>query len=264
MTAVLERAVRDRRVSLAWWVVGVVVYCGFIVAVWPVIDGNDDFEQLYSEMPEALQAMFGADGFNDFTSPAGFLNTYLFSMILPFIFTGLAVSLGASLIAGEEEDGLLDLMLSYPIRRRRVVLEKIAAMGIALFVVGGATIVVLVAAKEPVNLDVGLLGLTSATLGSVLYALVHGLLALVAGAWKGERGLASGIGWGVALFGYLLNIVANLDDSLEWLAWFSPLHWATAGSPVAGSIPATFLALVGAAAVLTALTLAVFERHDLS
>ena len=61
---------------LAWWSIGVVVYCVFIVAVWPVIDGNEDFEDLYAQMPDALMAMFGSDGFTDFTSPEGFLNTY--------------------------------------------------------------------------------------------------------------------------------------------------------------------------------------------
>lgn len=264
MTSVLARAVLDRRRSLFWWTFGVVVYCAFIVAVWPVIDGSEDFEQLYSDMPEALQAMFGADGFTDFTSPAGFLNTYLFSMILPFIFTGLAVSLGSSLLAGEEEDGLLDLVLSYPVRRRRLVLEKIGAMEVSLLVVGVATVVVLLLAKEPVSLDVGLSGLVSATLGSVLFALVHGLLALLAGAWRGDVGLATGVGWGVALFGYLLNILANIDDSLDWLAPFSPLHWATADSPVSGELPVSYLALVAAAAVLTASVVLVFERHDLS
>ena len=114
---ILTRSLRDRRAALSWWLVGLIVYSGFIIAVWPVIDGNDEFADLYADMPEGLQAMFGGDGFADFTSPVGFLNTYLFSMILPFILTGLAVSMGASLVAGEEEDGLLDLVLSYPIQR---------------------------------------------------------------------------------------------------------------------------------------------------
>ena len=261
---VFVRAVRDRRVALAWWTVGLIAYVGMIVAVWPVIDGNDDFEQIYADMPDAMQAMFGADGFSDFTSPAGFLNTYLFSMIFPFILTGLAVSLGASLIAGEEEEGLLDLVLAYPVRRRRLALEKVAAMATAVSLIGVVAVVFLALAKEPVDLNVGIGGLAAATLGSALFALVHGLVALAAGAWRGPKGFATGVGWGVALAGYLMNILANVDDSLDWLAPFSPLHWATADSPVTGTLPATYLALVGAIAALVAVTLTVFERHDLS
>ena len=232
--------------------------------MWPVIDGSDEFQDLYEEMPDALQAMFGSDGFSDFTSPAGFLNTYLFSMILPFIFTGLAVSWGGSLIAGEEEDELLDLVLSYPVGRRRLVLEKTAAMVVAVTAIGVATVVLLTVAKEPVDLDIGVGGLSAATLGSVLFALVHGLVALLAGAWSGTKGLATGLGWGVALAGYLVNIIANIDDSLDWLQPFSPLYWATADSPVTGTLPSTYLALVAAVVVLTGATVVVFDRHDLS
>ena len=258
------RALRDRRVPLTWWTIGLVLYCVVIVAVWPVIEGNDEFAELYAEMPDALQAMFGADGFAEFTTPTGFLNTYLYSMILPFIFTGLAVSLGASMLAGEEEDGLLDLVLSYPIRRRRLLLEKALAIVVALLAVAAVAVVFLAISREPVDLDIGVDGLVVATAGSALFGLLHGLLALAAGAWRGAKGMATGVGWGVALAGYLVNIVANLDGSLDWLAPVSPLHWATSGSPVAGEVPATYLALIGASVAVAAISTLAFERHDLT
>jgi len=261
---ILGRALGDRRAVLTWWSVGVVVYCGFIIAVWPVIDGNDEFADMYADMPEALQAMFGSDGFTDFASPTGFLNTYLYSMILPFIFAALAISLGASLVAGEEEDGLLDLVLSYPVGRRRMLLEKVGALLVAVVGIGVITTVFLALAREPVALDVGLAGLAAATLGSVLFAAVHGLVALLAGAVTGRKGVANGAGWGVALAGYLASILATLDEGLEWLRWVSPLAWATTDSPITGTVPGTYLALVGAFVVLVAAALVVFDRHDLT
>lgn len=261
---VVSRSLDDRRVALTWWTLGVVVYCGFIIAVWPVIDGNDEFADLYADMPDALQAMFGSDGFTDFSSPTGFLNTYLYSMILPFIFAALAISLGGSLIAGEEEDGLLDLVLSHPISRRRLVGEKVIAMGLAVTLIAAVTVAFLAVAREPVDLDIGVGALAAATLGSALFAAVHGLLALLAGAATGSRGVATGVGWGVALGGYLASILANLDDSLDWLSGFSPLAWATGGGAVDGSLPASYLALVGAAVVLFVLSLVVFDRRDLT
>lgn len=261
---VLTRALGDRRAALIWWTVGVVIYCGFIIAVWPVIDGNDEFADLYADMPEGLQAMFGSDGFTDFSSPTGFMNTYLFSMILPFVFTGLAISLGSSLVAGEEEDGLLDLVLSYPIARRRMIGEKVLALVLAVVGVGAITVAFLAVAKEPVDLDVGVGGLAAATLGSVLFAVVHGLIALLAGAMTGKKGVATGAGWGIALAGYLANVLATLDDSLEWLQWLSPLSWATQDSPISGDMPSSYLALVAAIVVLAAATTVIFERHDLT
>ncbi|MFV2038960.1 MAG: ABC transporter permease subunit, partial [Acidimicrobiales bacterium] len=226
---ITSRALRDRRAALSWWLAGVIVYSGFIIAVWPVIDGNQELEDIYADMPDSIQALFGPDGLTSLTSPAGFLNGYLFSMILPFILTGLAISMGSALLAGEEEEGLVELALSYPIRRRRLLLEKATAIVVALVGMGAALLLFLAVAREPVDLDIGVAGLAVATLGSVLFALANGVVALLAGAWRGVQGLATGVAWGVALVGYLINVLANLDDSLDGLKYASPLYWATAG-----------------------------------
>lgn len=261
----MSRTLRDRRVSLSWWLVGILVYCGWIIAVWPVVEDNQEFEDLYAQMPEGLTAMFGgADAFAEFTSPTGFLNTYVFSLILPFILTALAVSMGSSLIAGDEEDGLLELVLSYPIRRSRLLSEKVGATVVAVSGICLATVAFLAVLREPVGLDIGVVGLLAAILGSAMFALVHGLCAFVAGTWGFSKGAAMGIGWGVALVGYLLNILASLDDSLESLQWASPLYWATADNPVGGQIPATYGLLAAVAVGLFVLALVLFERHDLS
>jgi ABC-2 type transport system permease protein len=260
---IFGRALADRRRSLAWWTVGVAIYCGFILAVWPVIKDNDDFDELFEELPDTITAMYGGDSFADFSSPVGFLSTYLYSMILPFIFAALAISLGGSLIAGEDEDGVLDLVLSYPVSRRRVVGEKTAALFAMVAVLAAATVVLLIVGREPVDLDIGAAGLFVATLGSALFAIAHGSISMFVGAVTGKKGRATAVGWGVALAGYLANVVANIDDSLGWLEKLSPLHWATSGSTLAGDLPPSFLALVAMVAVFFAATLIGFERHDL-
>ena len=261
---ILTRTLRDRRVSLSWWIFGLVAYTGMIVAFWPMIDGNTEFGTLYADMPDAFQAMFGSDGLADFTSPVGFMNTYLYSLFFPFILTGLAVAMGSTLLAGEEQDGLLELVLSHPVRRRRLLSEKIAAMVVSVLVAGSVTVVFLAVLREPVGLDIGVGGLVAATLGSALFAILSGLVAFVAGAVGVNRGAATGLGWGVAIVGYLLNVLASLDASMESLQWASPLYWATADNPVAGHVPATYLILGGAALALIAAALAIFERHDLT
>ncbi len=115
---ITSRTLLDQRVGLTWWTVGLLVYTVFIMAVWPVIDGNEEFQDLADSYPDSIQAMMGgSDAFAAFTTPAGFLNAYLFSIILPFLLVGLAVSMGAGLLAGEEESGLLDLLLSNPVTR---------------------------------------------------------------------------------------------------------------------------------------------------
>ena len=262
---VTSRALEDRRVSLAFWVVGLVVYTALIVAVWPFIDDNEDFKDLAQSYPDALQAMFGgADAFALFTTPEGFLNTYLFSMILPLLLVGMAVAMGSALLAGDEEDGLLDLLLSNPLTRTAAVTQKALAIGLALVAMGVALCVVVLVLGRLVDLDVGVGALAAATLGALLYGLLHGLIALLAGSLRGAKGFALGVGWGLALLGYLINVVANLTDSLEPLRWLSPLYYATADDPIVNGVPPEFLALAGACAVIFGATIVAFRRHDLS
>ena len=261
---VTRRSLRDRRGSLIWWAVGIILYTAMIMAVWPMIDGNEEFQDLAESYPDALKAMMGGpDAFDAFTTPAGFLDTYLYSMILPFILVGLAVAIGAALLGGDEEDGKLELLLSYPVTRSSVVMQKQSAMDIAVLGVGVLVVVLIWVMGSLVGLPVGIGALLAATLGTVLFALLHGQLAMLAGAVTGRRGIALGIGWGVALGGYLLNVLSGIDDSLGWLRWLSPLHYATADTPLTNGVPVEYLVLLGALLVTFAATLAVFRRHDL-
>jgi ABC-2 type transport system permease protein len=262
---VARRTLRDRRTSLIWWAIGLAVYLGMIMAVWPVIDGNEDFASLAESYPEGLQAMFGGtDAFADFTSPAGFLNTYAFSLFVPFILVGLAVSMGAALLAGEEESGLLDLLLGYPISRTSIVTQKSTAIAVSVVVLGLVTVALIAGLSLLVDLDIGIADLVAATTGSVLFALVLGLVAMLAGASRGGRGFALGMGWAVALGGYLLNVVSGIDESLDWLKWLSPLSYATMTDPISNGFPAQYLALTAAVLVVFGATLVAFNRHDLT
>jgi ABC-2 type transport system permease protein len=267
MTSLLvtERTIRDRRVSLTWWVVGAALYTALIVSIWPVIDGNEDFQNLAESYPEALQAMFGgADAFAEFTTPTGFLNTYLFSMILPFIATALTVSIGSAVIAGEEESGVMDLLLSYPVSRRAAVLQKALALVTAVVVIGVSQVLVIGGLGPLVDLHVAWSGLIAAATGTVLYGVFHGFLAMLVGAMWGQKGLAIGVAWGVAIGGYLLTIVASLAGELDFLRYLSPLYHATVGNPVQNGMPINYLFLLAGAVALLVATLVAFARHDLS
>ena len=262
---VARRALEDRRVALAWWAVGITLYTALIMAVWPVIEGNEEFADLAQSYPDSIKALMGgAEAFDAFTTPTGFLDSYLYSMILPFIFVGLAVSMGAALLAGDEEAGLLELLLSHPVGRASAAVQKSGAMAAATVGLGGVVVVVIWVAGSLVDLRVGVGALLAATVGTVLFALVHGQLALLAGAVGGSKGLALGVGWGVALGGYLFDVLAGIDESYDWLRWASPLHWATAGSPIDHGLPAGYLALLGALALALAATVVAFRRHELS
>ena len=134
----------------------------------------------------------------------------------------------------------------------------------AVIVLGLITIALVLGVGTFVNLTPGFVELVAATTGSVLFALMMGQVAMLAGATRGGRGFALGAGWGVALIGYLLNTVSGLDESLDWLKWASPLSYATMTTPVSNGFPPSTSSCWGAIAVLFGATMVVFDRHDLT
>ena len=65
-----------------------------------------------------------SDEGGDITSGAGYLDAELLSLMLPLLVIVLAIGSGARTYAGEEEGGRLELVFSYPLRRRNAVLAK--------------------------------------------------------------------------------------------------------------------------------------------
>jgi ABC-2 type transport system permease protein len=241
------------------------LYMAMILAVWPSLEGSDSFAEVAEDYPEGLKALFGGtEAFDAITTPEGFLNSYVFSFMLPLLLVVMAIGIGAALLGEEDEDGLLDLLLSNPVSRRRVVLEKALVIAGQVMVLTLVVVLIILVGGPAVGLDIGAAGVFAAAVGSMLYGVFHGLVALLAGAAAGRRAPALAVGAAVALAGYLLVTIAELASWAEPLGRLSPLHQATAGNPVENGMPANYLILAGASLVFLAATVVVFEREDLT
>lgn len=261
---VFRRAVGDHRRSLGAWAIGLVLYVALIVAVWPSIRDSAQLTQAFSDYPDALKELFGGEASFDFATAAGFLNAELFSLMLPLLLGVYAISFAAGTLAGEEERGQLDLVLAAPIGRRRVVVEKAAALLVTLGALAGAGAVTMLVVGAAVDLDLGAADLLAAVVGSVLVAALVGALALFVGAWRGSRAAAIGTAAAVFVGGYLIQVLAGLVDSLRPLRWLSPMYLANGSTPIRNGWPlAEDAALVVITAVLLLASAWVFDRRDL-
>jgi ABC-type Na+ transport system ATPase subunit NatA len=122
----LRRAVGDRARTLGGWLIGIAAYIALIVAVFPSIHGSKQFDDLLKQYPDVLKSFLGIGDTLSITSGPGFVETELFSLMLPLLALVLAIGVGAATIAGEEEQGLLELVVSAPVSRRVVIGSKAA------------------------------------------------------------------------------------------------------------------------------------------
>jgi ABC-2 type transport system permease protein len=257
------KALYDQRRSLVGWAIGLGALVLLSVAFYPSVRADArSFRQLLEQIPPALRAIF-LGRVADLASPAGYLDGRLFAFTAPVLFLVYAIGVGSRAVAGEEEDGTLDLLLSLPVTRRRVVLEKMGALVAGLGALTAVLWLSLVALGPPFQVTVGVGGITAACVSLFLLALVHGALALAVGAARGSRGLAVAVPVVVAAAGFLLDSLASLVEALRAVRVLSPFYLYAASRPLERGLDAVHVAaLLAATAVLVALGAWRFERRD--
>jgi len=263
--SVWTKTLRDLRWSLLWWSVGLAALVAVMAATWPSVRDNEDLDRLVNGLPPALRSMFGFGGTIDFTSATGYLGSRVFSFMAPLLLLIVAIGAGARAIAGEEERGTLDLLLSLPLSRRRLVLEKAVALGAEVSILSAAFWLALWIGARAASMPVGAGRFAGATLMLALLALAFGTLALALGAATGRRTVAAGVAAAAAVAGYLVQSLAPLSSTLDAIDWLSPFHYYAAANPLQEGLQArnvhvlSALAAAGAACATVAL-----ERRDLS
>jgi ABC-2 type transport system permease protein len=258
-----RRGVTDHWRALAAWGVGLVAYVLLIAAIFPSIGGSKQLDELLQSYPDALKSLLGITKGTSLSSGAGFLDTELFGLMLPLVVLVFAIGSGARAFAGEEDAGRLEVVLSYPVRRR----DAVRSQGLALAIEIAALCLLAAVAIEifdPIfDLELSLGRVLAAIAGLGLLGLFFGWLALAVGAALGNRALAVGLAAGLAAGGYL---VSGLHGVASWLDPFRFLSvfWWIGSSPLENGIRGWGAVVVGVAAVaILAAGALLVERRDL-
>ena len=260
--SVFAGAVRDARRRFVWWSVGLIGYVAVIAAVWPSIRTNEALLKLHETYPESLKAFASFGGEFDFSTPAGYLGAELFSIMVPLLLLVAGIGGGARALAGEEERGTLELLLAQPVSRRRVALEKLAALGLELAGLGGVFFLASWASTAVAGMRVSAGHLLAATTAAVLLALVYAAIAMLAGAATGRRATAIAVPSALAVCAYLVNGLAPLVDLVHSLRKLSPWYHYAAGDPLRHGLSLNALVLVAVLIAATVLVPLVLDRRE--
>ncbi|MGW4642533.1 ABC transporter permease subunit [Sphaerisporangium sp. NPDC004334] len=263
MPTLVRKALREYRRALIGWTIGICAFIGMYTSFYPQMRANPD---LYSQIamakyPESVRKLMG--GLENFTSGAGFLQAVIYQLFIPLLFIMCAVVLGNKAIAAPEESGTLELTLTLPVDRRRLVLERLAALAAGLLAVAAVSLAVLVVLGGVVDLGVPFGRLLAAHLGLYLLVLFYGTLALAVGAATGRKGTALAVAGVYAVAGYVVTVLAHDIEVMRWLSWVSPFHYYSEGNPLANGLPVgDYLVLLAGTAVLALTAVLSFDRRD--
>lgn len=262
---VFRKTMWDRRRSMVWWVVGIIALGALTVAFYPSIAADQEaFEQLLDAYPEELLSFFGIDDAQELASPEGFVNSQLYANVVPIMFFIFTIGIGTAALAGEEDKRTMDLLLSHPVTRDRVVLDNFAAMATLSAALGSALFLVLIVSNAPAGLDMSLVGIIAANVGAWLLGLVFGAFALALGAVTGRRGLTIGVSSGLAVAAFFLYGLAPLVDAIEPAQKLSPFWWYLGPKPLNDGFDVLFLLMVAWIAIAVAVAVWGFRRRDVS
>lgn len=257
---------RKRRNATIGWGISMGLYVVYVMVLYPAI--GDAYGELINNLGNnPLFQIFG--DFSSMTSFSGFLSLYV-ADYLPLILAIYAITNGTGALAGEEEAGTLELIMSQPLARWQIVVAKAAAMMIAVFLIllitAGAAIITFIVMEEQI-------GPTDVTIGSilamVLYAwplvMIFMMLALFLGAFLPRRRLAA-IGVTIYLIiSFFGNNLATLSDTLDRLQPLFPFYYYDGNRILGEGVSLDDLLLLsGAIVILLLLALASFQRRNVT
>jgi ABC-2 type transport system permease protein len=260
---VSAKTLRDHRRGIFGWAAALVLLAVMDLAVFPAMRSQaGQMEQFLKAYPQALKAMFGLGA--DFGTGPGYLDAEFFSFLGPLVVLAIGIGFGAGATAAEEERGTIDWLLSTPLSRTRVMLEKSLGVLLAVLAAGGALGVVLLIGSPVAGLGLPIGGIATAAASLVLLGWAYAALALAAGAATGNRWAATGVAVGLGLGGYLLTSLARIVPVLQSWRWLSPFTWYASRDALRGQAHAGYLiALIMTTIILVALAVFAFRRRDL-
>lgn len=265
LRSVFGKTIWERRAGLMWWALGLAMLALLTVAFWPTLRDQSELTEFLETLPPGLLALFGGADIDELLTPAGFVSSRLYATIGPVLLIVFAVSVGTRVIAGEEERGTMDLLLSQPVTRSRIVMEGLAAMVLLVAALAGTLFVVLLATNPLFDLELTVTAILAANVGVTLLAILHGTLALAVGGATGNRALTLGVSTAVVVLGWFINGLAEVIDQLEPVQLVSPFHWFLQGSPLSGGFDWQANALMaGVAATFAAVAVWGFGRRDVT
>jgi ABC-2 type transport system permease protein len=262
LRGVLGRALFDQRRSLGWWAVGIVGFVVLMVAYWPSIhEQGEALQRVVNNMPPVMKAFTG--DLSAFTSGPGYLQGEVFALALPVLLLVYGIGRGSDTIAGEEERGQLEMTLAEPISRGRVVVGKAGALALGIAALGLVAFIAIAVGSAALSMDVPATRLLLAVTGTVVFGLAMGALALAVGALTGRKAIATGVPVGLVVVAWLLEGIARLTNSVEWILPLSPLHQYTVGAQLTGiAEPWRLVVLFAAALLFFAVATWGLERRD--
>ena len=260
LRSIFLKTLRDSRIAILAWGLGIGAIAPLIFALVPTLLGDSDARANVLALTQHPAIRIFAEPV-DVLTPGGYA-TWRLALILPLLGIWALLATSRSL-RGEEESGALDLLLSLPRSRFHVATAKLLAIGLALVVIGGLIGIAAFAGGQLTGAGISLTAALLFGLNAALLASVFGGCALLVSQFT--RGRRSAAGFTGALLGLsvMMTSAGRAIPGAEWVGRLSPLYYFERSKPLVNIVdPLAMLTMAALGAVMSAAGVALFLWRD--
>ena len=227
----LDYTIRRFRGQIIGWGLGLSLFSLLLVSMYSDIK-EIDLTAFTDSYPQEMMAFFG-ESMLEFSTPHGYLDLEFFNFMI--LIVGIfAVGNGANLIVKDEEEGLLDLVLAYPISRSMFFWGRVMGYVVVLMLILLVSWLSLVFPSGSASLDLSPGELLRPYWGLLGQLLFFGSFALFLSMMVPSSRVASMITSGLLVANYLVQGLSNINQDLEKVVKYTPLQAYQGGYAILG------------------------------
>lgn len=246
---------KQNRKGLLIWTVSVAAMIFICMMLYPQMKTQaDSVSEMFSQMG-GFSSAFGMDQVN-FGDALGFFAIECGSVLAlgGVMFSSL---LGIGMLAKEEGLHTAEFLLTHPLSRSRVVIEKLAAVYTLLIVFYIANFLTTVVAFVSIGESIPWRELAFVFAANLMMSFEVSSVCFAFSAFL--RSSSVGVGIGIGIFLYFLNLYGNISKDVEWVRYVTPFSYADASQIIAKDGVDGKLLCLGGCYLVMAVLLAFFH-----
>ena len=231
-----------------------------MVSMFDSIAAMEGLEDMLASYPPELLAFIG--DMVAITTPEGYFDIY-YSLYMTVIVGIFAIGVAAGLLVGDEEKGILDLVMAHPVSRTALFAGRLSAFVAATAAILLAGWLSWVLPSGSSGMDLTWIEFLRPFLPLFAELLLFGTLALLLSMILPSVRFASMITGGLLIGNFLLNGLATMNESLQSVVEYSPLYYYQGGDAIGGLNWGWLAGLLAVSAVLALVAWQRFQRRDI-
>lgn len=258
----IKHELKQGKISFVIWTVAIGLLLAVCVFMFPEMKGQmDGVSDMFASMGSFTEA-FGMDRLN-FGTLIGFYAVECGNILgLGGAFYSSLCAIGV--LSKEEKNGTAEFLLTHPVKRSRIITEKliavllqITAMNLIIYALSVGSIA---AIGETIPWkEISLLHLAYYLLQIELMGICFGISAFM-------RKGSIGVGLGIAAMLYFLNLIANIAETAEFLKYITPFGYCDSADIVKDGSLNSIMVTVGMIFCISGIATAYlkYTRKDIS